>query len=190
MVSQGRTARPIRHRMARPGLRRRPARDHVRGPLVEVVHPRINRPALEWTLSCLVVEPVTEPVTRRAAALLADTGLHGHKYAMLSAIAIVAPSPVTIFTSDPEDLTALCGQHQLAGQHVVATTAPRQRWTSHPACRKPSMNECPQDIRTRDGGTRPPAIVQPATMREQPRHPRRTTGSLGLPALRTASLFD
>nr|WP_237539746.1 DNA-binding protein [Streptomyces sp. SID4917] len=39
--------------------------------LVEVVHPRINRPALEWTLSRLVVEPVTEPIARHAAALLA-----------------------------------------------------------------------------------------------------------------------
>ncbi|MFI2430976.1 DNA-binding protein [Streptomyces sp. NPDC018693] len=80
--------------------------------LVEVVHPRINRPALEWTLSRLVVEPVTEPIARHAAALLADAGLHGHKYAidaMLSATALAAPGPVTILTSDPEDLTSLCG---------------------------------------------------------------------------------
>ncbi|MBC9731079.1 PIN domain-containing protein [Streptomyces sp. TRM68367] len=79
--------------------------------LVEVVHPRINRPALEWTLSRLVVEPVTEPIARQAAALLAGTGLHGHKYAidaMLSATALAAPGPVTILTSDPEDLTSLC----------------------------------------------------------------------------------
>ncbi|WP_329312229.1 PIN domain-containing protein [Streptomyces sp. NBC_01262] len=79
--------------------------------LVEVVHPRINRPALEWTLSRLVVEPVTEPIARHAAALLADAGLHGHKYAVdaiLSATALAAPGPVTILTSDPEDLTALC----------------------------------------------------------------------------------
>jgi predicted nucleic acid-binding protein len=80
--------------------------------LVEVVHPRINRPALEWTLSRLVVEPVTEPIARHASALLADTGLHGHKYAidaMVSATALAAPAPVTILTSDPEDLTTLCG---------------------------------------------------------------------------------
>ncbi|MEV8548009.1 DNA-binding protein [Streptomyces sp. NPDC051572] len=79
--------------------------------LVEVVHPRINRPALEWTLSRLVVEPVTEPIARDAAALLADADLHGHKHAidaMLSATAIAAPGPVTILTSDPENLTALC----------------------------------------------------------------------------------
>ncbi|MGW4020288.1 PIN domain-containing protein [Streptomyces sp. NPDC005009] len=80
--------------------------------LVEVVHPRINRPALEWTLSRLVVEPVTEPIARHAAALLADAGLHGHKYAidaMLSATALAVPGPVTVLTSDPEDITAFCG---------------------------------------------------------------------------------
>ncbi|KUL30351.1 PIN domain-containing protein [Streptomyces regalis] len=81
--------------------------------LVEVVHPRINRPALEWTLSRLVVEPVSEPIARHAAALLAEAGLHGHKYAIdaiLSATALAAPSPATILTSDPEDLIALCGR--------------------------------------------------------------------------------
>ncbi|MEU6346419.1 PIN domain-containing protein [Streptomyces sp. NPDC046977] len=80
--------------------------------LVEVMHPGINRPALEWTLSRLVVEPVTETIARRAAALLADAGLHGHRYAidaMLGATALAAPGPVTILTSDPEDLAALCG---------------------------------------------------------------------------------
>ncbi|MDT0345452.1 DNA-binding protein [Streptomyces litchfieldiae] len=81
--------------------------------LVEVVHPRINRPALEWTLSRLVVEPVTEAVARHAAALLAEAGLHGHTCAidaMLGATALAAPGPVTVLTSDPEDLAALCGE--------------------------------------------------------------------------------
>jgi hypothetical protein len=80
--------------------------------LVEVVHPRINRPALEWTLSRLVIEPVTESVARRAAALLAEASLHGHEYAidgMLSATALSAPGPTTILTSEPEVLTLLCG---------------------------------------------------------------------------------
>lgn len=80
--------------------------------LVEVVRPGINRPALEWTLSRLVVEPVTDAVARYAAALLTDAGLRGHKYAIdsvLSATALAAPGPVTVLTSDPEDLTALCG---------------------------------------------------------------------------------
>ncbi|MFK4098924.1 DNA-binding protein [Streptomyces sp. NPDC019531] len=80
--------------------------------LVEVVHPQINRPALEGALPRLVVEPVTEPIGRHAAALLADAGLHGHKYAidaMLSATALAAPGPATILTSAPEDVTMLCG---------------------------------------------------------------------------------
>ncbi|MCX5258613.1 DNA-binding protein [Streptomyces canus] len=80
--------------------------------LVEVVHPRINRPALEWTLSRLVVEPVTEAIARHAAALLADAGLHGHKYAidaMLSATALAAHAPGTVLTTDPEELSILCG---------------------------------------------------------------------------------
>lgn len=67
--------------------------------LVEVVHPRVNRPALEWTLSRLVVEPVTEAVARNAAVLLADAGLHGHTYAidaMLGATALASPCPVTV----------------------------------------------------------------------------------------------
>ncbi len=62
--------------------------------LVEVVHPRINRPALEGTLSRLVVEPVTEPIARHAAPLLVDAGLHGHKDAidaMPSATVLAAP---------------------------------------------------------------------------------------------------
>jgi len=81
--------------------------------LVDVVHPRLKRPAFEWTMSRIVVEPVTEEIARRAAALLSDAALHGHKYAidaMLSATALGAPGPVTVLTSDPEDLLALCGK--------------------------------------------------------------------------------
>ena len=80
--------------------------------LVEVVHPKVRRPVLQWPLSRIVVEPVTEPIARHAAALLADLGLHGHKYAtdaMLCATALAAPGPVTVLTSDPEALTALSG---------------------------------------------------------------------------------
>jgi predicted nucleic acid-binding protein len=83
--------------------------------LVEVVHPRINRPALEWTLSRLVVEPVTEAIARQASALLSDADLHGHTSAidaMLAATALAAPGPTTVLTSDPEDLAVL-GGHRL-----------------------------------------------------------------------------
>jgi hypothetical protein len=80
--------------------------------LVEVIHPRVKRAALDWLLSRLVIESVTESCARRAAALLVDAGLHGHKYAIdaiLCATALAAPGPVTVLTSDPEDLTALGG---------------------------------------------------------------------------------
>jgi predicted nucleic acid-binding protein len=80
--------------------------------VVEVAHPRINRPALEWTLSRIVVEPVTGPIARRATAVLAEAGLHGHRHAidaMLSATALAATAPVIVLTSDPEDISALCG---------------------------------------------------------------------------------
>ncbi|WP_340559747.1 type II toxin-antitoxin system VapC family toxin [Streptomyces sp. GSL17-111] len=79
--------------------------------LVEVVHPGVRRPALDWVLSRIVVEPVTEEVARRAAGLLADVGLHGHQHAidaMLAATALRAPSPVTVLTSDVDDLRTLC----------------------------------------------------------------------------------
>jgi predicted nucleic acid-binding protein len=81
--------------------------------LVEAMHPGLKRPALEWTLSRIVVEPVTEAIARRAAALLGAAELHGHKHAidaMVSATALQSPGPVTILTSDPEDLAVLCGR--------------------------------------------------------------------------------
>ncbi|GAA3499266.1 hypothetical protein GCM10019016_063700 [Streptomyces prasinosporus] len=59
-----------------------------------------------------MVEPISETIARQAAALLADAGLHGHEYAidaMLCATALAAPGPVTVLTSDPEDLKALGG---------------------------------------------------------------------------------
>jgi hypothetical protein len=80
--------------------------------LVEVIHPCVKRPALEWTISRIVIEPVTEEIARSAAALLDAAGLHGHRHAieaMLCATALASPGPVTILTSDPEDLAALCG---------------------------------------------------------------------------------
>lgn len=81
--------------------------------LVEVTHPRINRSAFDWVTSRLSVEPVTADVARQAAALLAQAGLHGHKYAidaMLAATALAAPRPTTVLTSDPDDIAMLCGQ--------------------------------------------------------------------------------
>ncbi|WP_433462890.1 type II toxin-antitoxin system VapC family toxin [Spirillospora sp. CA-128828] len=80
--------------------------------LVEVAHPGIKWAALQWTLSRVTVEPVTESVAQQAATLLKEARLHGHKYAvdaMLSATALAASPPVMVLTSDPQDIRALCG---------------------------------------------------------------------------------
>ncbi|WP_018653587.1 PIN domain-containing protein [Actinomadura flavalba] len=80
--------------------------------LVEVVHPKLDRAALEWTLSRLVVEPVGTEIARRASALLRDARVHGHRHALdalVAATALAAPGPVTVLTSDPDDLRMLCG---------------------------------------------------------------------------------
>jgi predicted nucleic acid-binding protein len=80
--------------------------------LVEVIHPRIRRPALEWTLSRIVVEEVSETLARQAARLLGDAGLHGHPHAidaLVCATALASPGPVTVLTCDPGDIETLCG---------------------------------------------------------------------------------
>jgi predicted nucleic acid-binding protein len=80
--------------------------------LVEVIHPRINRPAFDWVVSRLHVEPVTVDIAKHAAHLLARAGWHGHKYAIdaiLAATALSVKGPATVLTSDPEDIAKLCG---------------------------------------------------------------------------------
>ncbi|MEV7386500.1 PIN domain-containing protein [Streptomyces sp. NPDC091215] len=82
--------------------------------LVEVIHPGIGEPALQWTLSRLGVEPVTRAVAHSAATLLRAAGLHGHNHAidaMLCATALRHPGRVTILTSDVEDIRLLTTGH-------------------------------------------------------------------------------
>jgi predicted nucleic acid-binding protein len=82
--------------------------------IVEVSHARTNMPRLNWTLSRVKVEPVTEQAAKAAAELLEDSGLHGHKYAIDATVAEVAlrqPGPVALLTSDADDMTKLCGGH-------------------------------------------------------------------------------
>ncbi|MBP0455945.1 PIN domain-containing protein [Streptomyces montanisoli] len=80
--------------------------------IVEVTHSRTNMPRLNWALSRIKVEPVTEQSARAAAELLKRAGLHGHKYAIDATVAEVAlrqPKPVALLTSDSDDMTKLCG---------------------------------------------------------------------------------
>ncbi len=82
--------------------------------IVEVSHSRVNMPRLQWALSRVKVEPVTEQTAKEAARLLKAAGLHGHKYAIDATVAEAAlrqVGPVAILTSDIDDMTRLCGQH-------------------------------------------------------------------------------
>lgn len=83
--------------------------------LVEVIHPRINRPAFDWVISRLSVEPVTAEIARHAGVLLEQVGRHGHQYAidaMLVATALAVRGPTTVLTSDPDDI-AMLGGHRV-----------------------------------------------------------------------------
>ncbi|MGA5505831.1 type II toxin-antitoxin system VapC family toxin [Streptomyces umbrinus] len=80
--------------------------------LVEARDPKTNQARFDYAVSCVNVVPPTEAIARHASKLLAEAGLHGHKYALdaiVAATAIASPSPVTVLTSDPEDLLMLCG---------------------------------------------------------------------------------
>ncbi|MFD8207207.1 DNA-binding protein [Streptomyces sp. NPDC059695] len=80
--------------------------------IVEVMHARVNTPRLNWILSQVKVEAVTEQAARAATVLLKEAGLHGHKYAIDATVAELAlrqPGPVAMLTSDVDDMAKLCG---------------------------------------------------------------------------------
>ncbi|KPC94257.1 DNA-binding protein, partial [Streptomyces sp. NRRL F-6602] len=82
--------------------------------IVEVTHSRTNMPRLNWALSRIKVEPVTEQAAKAAAELLKGAGLHGHKYAIDAAVAELATRqqrPVALLTSDLDDMGKLCEDH-------------------------------------------------------------------------------
>jgi predicted nucleic acid-binding protein len=81
--------------------------------LVEARDPRTDQASFDWATSHLVVEPVTEDIARDASRLLAQHRLHGHQHAidaMVAATALAAPAPRIVLTSDPADMTLLCGK--------------------------------------------------------------------------------
>lgn len=80
--------------------------------LVEARDPKTNQARFDYAVSRVNIVPPTEGVARHASRLLASAGLHGHKYALdaiVAATALASPPPVTVLTSDPEDLLMLCG---------------------------------------------------------------------------------
>ncbi|MEU2667718.1 hypothetical protein ABZ622_02450 [Streptomyces sp. NPDC007164] len=79
--------------------------------LIEAYHSRVRRSEWSWAMSRIVVEPVTREVADQAIQLLGDTGLHGHKYAIDAALAVIAgrqPGRAVVFTSDEDDMGKLC----------------------------------------------------------------------------------
>ncbi|MFJ1544170.1 type II toxin-antitoxin system VapC family toxin [Streptomyces sp. NPDC088246] len=80
--------------------------------LVEARDPKTNQARFDYAVSRVNIIPPTEAIARQASKLLASAGLHGHKYALdafVAATALASPAPVTVLTSDPEDLLMLCG---------------------------------------------------------------------------------
>ncbi|WP_405948617.1 hypothetical protein OG588_20855 [Streptomyces prunicolor] len=79
--------------------------------LIEAYHGQVNLAAWSWAMSRVVVEPVTRDVAEAAIALLKSTRLHGHKYAIDAALAVIAERQsgnVALYTSDADDLRKLC----------------------------------------------------------------------------------
>ncbi len=79
--------------------------------IVEVGYADVSMPRLNWVLSRLKVEPVTEQTAKASAKLLKEAKLHGHKYAIDATVAEVAlrqPGPVVMLTSDVDDMSKLC----------------------------------------------------------------------------------
>ncbi|WP_335933670.1 PIN domain-containing protein [Streptomyces sp. PTD5-9] len=84
--------------------------------LIEAYHSGIRQPVWNWAMSRIVVEPVTKDVADEAIGLLRATGLHGHKYAIDAALAVIAgrqAGRVVVFTSDEDDMGKLCGAEVL-----------------------------------------------------------------------------
>ena len=78
--------------------------------LVEAYDGRTTERRWDWVLSRVKVAELGKEEARRARRLLADTKLHGHKYAIDAMLAVVALSQrgqVTVFTSDVDDMEKL-----------------------------------------------------------------------------------
>jgi hypothetical protein len=77
----------------------------------------------DFILSRLHIEPVTRELTLLAAELLHRTGMRGHQHAIDSVVATTAlrqVRPVILYTSDPDDLTALCTEpDRPKDEHVI-----------------------------------------------------------------------
>ncbi|MFF1955541.1 hypothetical protein ACFVWX_00825 [Streptomyces sp. NPDC058220] len=78
--------------------------------LIEAYDGKIPEARWNWVLSQMTVANVGEKEAKEARALLAEAGLHGHKYAIDAVLSVVAcqqPGDVTVFTSDVDDMEKL-----------------------------------------------------------------------------------
>lgn len=78
--------------------------------LVEAYDGRTTEQRWDWLLSRISVADIGKDEARQARRLLADAGLHGHKYAIDAVLAVIArqqKAQVTVFTSDVDDLERL-----------------------------------------------------------------------------------
>ncbi|MFI1730165.1 DNA-binding protein [Streptomyces acidicola] len=80
--------------------------------IIETVHRRTDKARLAWLLSGMRIVAIGDEEAKAASAMLINTGLHGHKYAIDAAVAEMAlrqRRPVVMLTSDIGDMTKLCG---------------------------------------------------------------------------------
>ncbi|MBL0886830.1 DNA-binding protein [Myceligenerans indicum] len=83
--------------------------------VLEVAHPKVDRPRLRWLLSQVKVEPVSQDGAHKASALLIRAGMHGHQHALDATVveaALRQTHPVVVLTSDPGDIDRL-SDHQV-----------------------------------------------------------------------------
>jgi hypothetical protein len=98
--------------MVRSALERGADRVISAATLLEAQNPSVKRARREFVLSQLTIAPLSVTWAREAAQLLQDRGLSGHAHALDAMVAVTAlhqPPPVVLVTSDPNDMTRLCG---------------------------------------------------------------------------------
>lgn len=81
--------------------------------IVEASSPGLRRSRRDFVLSRLHVEPVNRELTLLAAELLHRAGMTGHAHAIdavVAATALQQVRPTLLYTSDPDDLSALCAE--------------------------------------------------------------------------------
>lgn len=80
--------------------------------IIEAAHRRTDKARLAWILSGMRIVSIGEEEAKAASAMLINSGLHGHKYAIDAAVAEMAlrqRRPVVLLTSDIDDMKKLCG---------------------------------------------------------------------------------